>query len=119
MIVLQTEGKQNMPTDICAIFYGNDATWSNTRLVKCDPAAEVRRMKGESGPGLLIFGSGTIVALLAQEGLIDEYMLAVHPIVLGEGRSMFEGVRDKLALKLTKTRSFANGNVLLCYEPAK
>jgi len=97
----------------------DEALWSNTRLVKSDPAAEVRRMKGEDGSGMVIFGSGTIIALLAQEGLIDEYMLAVHPIVLGSSRSMFEGVRDRLALKLTKTRAFENGSVLLCYETAK
>jgi len=97
----------------------DEALWSNTRLVKSDPAAEVRRMKGESGPGMVIFGSGTIIALLAQKGLIDEYMLAVHPIVLGSGRSMFEGVKDKVSLTLTKTRAFGNGNVLLCYETAK
>jgi hypothetical protein len=41
----------------------------------------------------------------------------VNPVVLGERRTMFDGVREKLSLKLTKARAFANGNVLLCYEP--
>jgi dihydrofolate reductase len=95
------------------------ATWNNTRLVKTDPAAEVRRLKNEPGPGMVIFGSGTIVSLLPQEGLIDEFQIVVIPIVLGKGKSMFAGVKDKLSLKLIKTRSFGNGNVLLCYEPSK
>ena len=67
----------------------------------------------------MIFGSGTIISQLAQEGLIDEYQIAVHPIVLGKGRTMFDGMTKKLPLKLTKTRTFDNGIVLLWYEPAK
>lgn len=94
------------------------ASWSNTQLVKGDIAAEVRKMKQEPGDGMVIMGSGKIVAQLAQEGLIDEYQIVVSAVVLGNGRTMFEGVKQRLALKLTKTRTFTNGNVLLCYEPA-
>jgi dihydrofolate reductase len=54
---------------------------------------------------------------LAQEGLIDEYQIVVNPIVLGKGRTLFDGLRKKLTLKLTKTRAFGNGNVFLRYEP--
>lgn len=50
--------------------------------------------------------------------LVDEYMIVVNPIVLGKGRTMFDGVKEKLKLSLTKTRAFGNGNVLLCYQPA-
>ena len=93
------------------------ASWNNTRLAKGDLAAEIRKMKKESGTDMMIMGSGTIVSQLAQEGLIDEYEIALNPIVLGKGRTMFEGVKDKQNLKLTKTRAFGNGNVFLCYEP--
>jgi dihydrofolate reductase len=48
--------------------------------------------------------------------MIDEYQVVVNPIVLGKGRTMFDGVTEKLKLKLTKTRAFGNGNVFLCYE---
>lgn len=95
----------------------DEARWSNTKLVKVDLAAEIRRMKEEPGEGLVILGSGSIVSQLAQENLIDAYQLVVNPVVLGSGRSMFDGVEKKLALKLTNTRAFGNGNVLLCYEP--
>jgi dihydrofolate reductase len=53
---------------------------------------------------------------LTQEGLIDEYQMAVNPVVLGKGKTMFEGVQEKSNLKLIKTRPFANGNVLLYYK---
>ena len=43
--------------------------------------------------------------------MIDEYQIVVNPIVLGKGRTMFDGVKEKLTLKLTKTRTFGNGNV--------
>ncbi|MFZ1083138.1 MAG: dihydrofolate reductase family protein [Candidatus Kryptoniota bacterium] len=95
------------------------ATWSNTRLVKDSMVDEVRKMKQESGPGMVILGSGEIVSQLAQEGLIDEYQILVIPIVLGKGRTMFDGVKDRFSVKLTKSRAFANGNVFLCYEVVK
>jgi dihydrofolate reductase len=93
------------------------APWSHTRLVRGDPAAEVRRMKGEAGPDMAILGSGSIVSQLAEAGLIDEFQIVVNPIILGKGRSQFDGVRNRLILKATRTRTFGNGNVLLCYEP--
>ena len=93
------------------------AGWSNTKLMKGDLAAEVRKLKKESDQDMVIMGSGTIVSQLTQARLIDEYQLVVVPIVLGKGRTMFEGVKDRLTLKRTKTRSFKNGNVVLSYEP--
>ena len=74
-------------------------------------------MKKEPGDGITILGSGSVVSQLAREGLIDEYMVVVNPVVLGKGRTMFEGVDKKLDLKLTKSRVFGNGNVFLSYEP--
>ena len=93
-------------------------SWNNTKLVKGDIASEIRKMKQEPGPGTAILGSGSIVSQLAPEGLIDEYQVVVNPVVLGKGRTMFDGVKEKLNLKLTKTRTFGNGKVFLCYEPA-
>lgn len=93
------------------------ASWNNTKLVKGGLAAEIRKMKKEPGRDMAILGSGSIVSQLAQEGLIDEYQIVVNPVVLGKGRTMFDGIKEKLTLKLTKTRTFGNGNVLLCYEP--
>lgn len=92
-------------------------SWSNTRLIKGDLAAEVRKLKQESGPDMVILGSGSIVSQLTQENLIDEYQLALSPIVLGKGRTLFEGVKEKLNLKRTNSRTFGNGTVFVCYQP--
>jgi dihydrofolate reductase len=93
-------------------------SWNNTRLVKGDIAAETRKLKQESGPGLVIMGSGTIVSPLAQANLIDEFQIIVHPLALGDGRTLFDGMTAKLPLKMQRSRVFGNGNVLLCYVPA-
>jgi len=94
-----------------------EATWSNTRLINDNLIDEVRKLKSDSVEDILIFGSGTIVSQLTQEGLIDEYQLVINPIVLGKGRTMFEGLKDKLVLKRTQSRTFDNGNVFACYVP--
>jgi dihydrofolate reductase len=93
------------------------ASWNNTTLVKGDLTTEVRKLKREPGPNMTIMGSGSIVAQLADAGLIDEYQIVVSPLVLGSGRTLFEGVKKQLPMKLTKSRAFGNGNVVLCYEP--
>jgi dihydrofolate reductase len=93
------------------------ADWTNTRLVKDGMVGEVRKLKQETGKELTIMGSGSIVAQLAQAGLIDEYQILLNPVILGKGKTMFEGLEGKPTLRLIKTRTFSNGNVLLCYEP--
>jgi dihydrofolate reductase len=91
------------------------ASWSNTRLVKGDLATEVRKLKEEPGPNMVIMGSGSIVAQLAEAGLIDEYQIVLNPIILGHGRTLFEGVKTRLPLQVTKSRIFGNGNAVLVY----
>ncbi len=93
-------------------------TWANTRLVKGDAVAEIRRMKAEPGPDLVILGSGTLVSQLAPTDLVDEVQLVVSPLVLGAGRTLFQGAKEPLRLKLTRSRVFRNGKVFLVYAPA-
>ena len=95
----------------------NKVSWNNTRLIKGDLLNEVRKMKGGT-EDILILGSGKIVSQLAQANLVDQYQLILVPIVLGEGRTLFEGMKKKLRLKRTQSRTFKNGNVLLTYEPS-
>ena len=96
----------------------DNVEWQNTTLLRKDLAGEVRRLKREPGEGITILGSGTLVSQLASAGLIDEYQLVVKPVVIGQGRTLFDGVRKKLSFRAKEARSFRNGNVLLSYEPA-
>jgi dihydrofolate reductase len=95
-----------------------EAGWANTTLLEGDPAAAAGRLKQADGPNVVILGSGSIVAQLARAGLVDAYTLVVRPIVLGGGLSMFRDAGRLTGLKLEKSRTFANGNVVLTYASA-
>ncbi|HET9040883.1 MAG TPA: dihydrofolate reductase family protein [Gemmatimonadales bacterium] len=92
------------------------AAWSNTEVVKGDIAAAVRGMKEQPGPDMAILGSGSIVTQLAQAGLIDEFQMVVNPVVLGGGRTMFDGLGSPMVLRLAGSRTFTHGKVFLRYE---
>ena len=94
------------------------AEWSNTRLVPGDAAGEVGRLKEQPGKDMIIFGSSDLAASLAARGLIDEYRIMVNPILLGEGKPVFKGLKVDVPLRLLGSRTFKNGNVLLTYAPA-
>jgi dihydrofolate reductase len=96
-----------------------ETTWANTRVFAHDIEGNVRHLKQESDEQITILGSGTIVAQLAQAGLIDAYQIVINPIVLGGGRTLFEAVPERIDMKLTGSRTFRNGNVLLDYVPAR
>lgn len=90
--------------------------WDNARLVKGDIVEEISRLKQQLGKDMVILGSGSIVSTLAPLGVIDEYRLIVNPVVLGNGKPLFAGLKDALDLKLLKTKTFRSGNVLLYYQ---
>jgi dihydrofolate reductase len=94
-------------------------TWANTRVVEGDAAKVMRALKKEKGPDMVILGSGTLVAALTDANLVDAYTVVVNPLVLGGGRTMFDGVKRRAQLTLTSTRAFENGNVALRFERAK
>lgn len=91
-----------------------EVTWENSKLVKGNVIDEVRKLKQGNGPDMVIFGSGTIVQQLTAEGLIDEYLIAVTPVILGAGKPLFKDVK-KLSLELLEAKSFQSGNVVLHY----
>ncbi len=89
----------------------------NARLVHTDLAGEVARLKAQPGGDLLVGGAG-LAASLMQLGLIDEYGLYVHPILLGGGKPMFGPLPQPVPLTLLETRTFPGGVVLLHYGTA-
>lgn len=93
--------------------------WKNTNLKKEIDAEEVLRMKKQPGKNIVIYGSGSILTVFMNLGLIDEYHLFVHPIVLGRGKPLFKDLNDRHKLELLETKVFSNGIVLLHYRTNK
>ena len=95
--------------------------WKNTKLAKGDIKEEVLKLKQSlhGGSKNILVGSPAIIITLMQLGLIDEYRFCVQPIVLGNGLPLFRNIRDRINLKLLKTRTLGSGAVILYYEPMK
>jgi len=93
------------------------ADWQNTRLIKTDPVAEVKRLKALSGKDMAILGSSDLALPLLEANLIDEYHLFVNPLLLGEGKRLFAGLSHRVHFKLLRTKVFASGLVGLFYQP--
>jgi dihydrofolate reductase len=95
-----------------------DLNWKNTRIYDDKLLDVVQQLKQETGTDILLLGSGSIVKQLAAQGLIDEYMFIVTPVVAGQGESLFQ--HDKqFGLTLLGAKHFESGNILLHYELKK
>jgi dihydrofolate reductase len=93
----------------------DEPTWKHVTVLRAIDPAEIRRLKETMD--LTILGSGNVTAQLTDLGLIDEYMFAVAPIVIGKGKTLFQNVKET-GLKLQDARGFANGVTLLRYAAA-
>jgi dihydrofolate reductase len=96
-----------------------EATWNNTRLIKDNIVEEVNKLKEQPGKDLVIFGSPGLSANFMNLGLIDEYRLTVHPIILGDGISMFRNNSTKSILKLQDSKTLKSGVVTLHYSTVR
>lgn len=93
------------------------ATW-NATVIEGNVAEAVRALKAEDGGDLLIGGSGQLIDYLTGHGLIDEYRLMIHPIILGDGtKRLFDHV-PRRTLKLVDSVTFPTGVVVHTYHPA-
>jgi dihydrofolate reductase len=93
------------------------ASWPATRIVNGDIVEHVRTLKAAPGKDMTILGSGTILSLFTEHGLIDGYQFMIDPVPLPEGVPVFHGMKRKINLRLTNSKVFHNGIVLLEYQP--
>jgi dihydrofolate reductase len=93
------------------------ADWSGSEIVRSIDPAYFQQLKEQDGKDILIYGSASIVQQLTILGLIDEYQILVHPIVLGGGKALFADVNEAKRLQLVSSRQFASGVMLLTYHP--
>ena len=84
-------------------------------VVSGDIKAEVEKIKKEDGKDIWLFGGGSLTTSLMSLGLVDEFWLSVHPIILGEGKPLFHGLKDRTYLKLVETKVYETGLVSLKY----
>ncbi|HUD05952.1 MAG TPA: dihydrofolate reductase family protein [Candidatus Saccharimonadales bacterium] len=93
--------------------------WGNTKLIKDNLAEKLSALKSESSKDIAILGSSRLSASLLDMGLIDELRVIVNPVILGAGRTLFDGINHEVDLKLLKSRPFKSGNILLYYQPSR
>jgi len=89
----------------------------NATVINGDVAAEIARLKRESGGDIEVYGSATLVQTLMQHDLIDEYRIHVHPLVLGGGTQLFPQGGVPATLRLTGNRTLDSGVISLTYVP--
>lgn len=106
--------------DLRKIVYSStleNADWRNTSIRKTIDVDELTRLKAEDGKDIIIYGSQSIVRQLSEHGLIDEYQLLIHPLILGAGKAMYQGFHER-SLKLVETKTFPSSVLLLRYRKA-
>jgi dihydrofolate reductase len=89
-----------------------------TRVIRDDLRAEVTALKAQPGADLLLTGGANLAAALTELGLVDEYHVAVHPVVLGGGRKLFAEPKQRLNLRTRQSRLLDGQVVVTTYEPA-
>jgi dihydrofolate reductase len=107
-----------LPKFVASTTLDEPLAWQNSSLIKGDVAQEVRKLKEQPGQDLLMYASAGLMRSLMPDGLIDEFRLWIHPVVLGSGERLFpEGV-DMTDLRLVDTTTLRTGVVILAYRPA-
>lgn len=92
--------------------------WSNSTLLEGDAAEAVARLKEKPGKDLAVLGSGELVQSLMRRNLVDEYVLTIHPLVLGTGRRLFTDDGTFAALRLVDTKTTTTGVLIATYQPS-
>jgi dihydrofolate reductase len=95
-----------------------EARWNNTTIISGNVAGEVTRLKARYEGDILVQGSATLAQTLAEHGLVDEYHLMVHPVVLGSGKRLFASGAAGTDLELVECRKAGPDVLLLIYRPA-
>jgi dihydrofolate reductase len=92
--------------------------WQNSTLLEGDAAETVARLKEQPGKDLVVLGSGDLLQTLMRHGLVDLYVLLIHPLLLGRGRRLFSDDAHRTALRLVKSVTTTTGVVIGTYQPS-
>lgn len=94
-----------------------EATWRNSTVLTGDVPLQVAKLKEQYSGDILVYGSVTLVDTLRQNGLVDEYRLMVHPVLVGTGKRLFRDGSVPADLALVETRSVGPDVIVLTYRP--
>jgi dihydrofolate reductase len=112
-----TEVINNLQKYVASTTLEEPLSWNNSTLLKGDVAEAVANLKEQPGKDLAVLGSGELVQTLMQHNLVDEYVLLIHPLVLGSGRRLFADGGAFAALRLVDTKTTTTGVVIATYQP--
>ena len=90
--------------------------WYNTTFINENIENEMRKRKSAAGKNMILIGSASIAHLFVQLDLIDEYLINVNPVILGDGIPLFKSIKDKKNLQLLSATTFNSGVVGLHYQ---
>ena len=113
-----TEFLNTIPKYVASTTLKEPLPWSNSTLLKGDAVQAVSQLKEQPGKDLLIMGSGDLIQSLMRANLIDDYVLLIHPLVLGSGRRLFPDGGAAATLRLVATSTTDKGVVIATYQPA-
>jgi dihydrofolate reductase len=110
------EGLNNAPKYVASRTLSEPLSWPNSTLLHGEASEAVARLKQQADGDLFVMGSGDLIETLMRGDLIDEYLLIIHPLVLGTGRKMFPDGIPPLELRLTDSKTTAKGVLILSYQ---
>jgi dihydrofolate reductase len=113
-----SEVLNNTPKYVASTTLKEPLPWSNSTLLKGDVPEALAELKAQPGKNFLVMGSGELVQTLMTHNLIDEYVLLIHPLVIGTGRRLFKDGSPYSALRVVDTKNTPNGVVIATYQPA-
>jgi dihydrofolate reductase len=109
----------NMQKYVASTTLSEPLSWMNSTLLSGDATETVARIKEKPGKDLMVQGSGELIQSLMQRNLVDEYVLLIHPLVLGSGRRLFTDGGAFAALQLVATKTTTSGVVIATYQPTE
>jgi dihydrofolate reductase len=96
----------------------DEATWAGSSIARGDLADEITALRRQPGGEIIAWGGASLAQSLSRAGLVNEYVLVIHPVAFGSGLPMFRDLPDALRLELLEAKTFDTGTVLHIYEPS-
>lgn len=114
-----TEALNNAPKYVASTKLKEPLAWQNSTLLKGEAKKAITKLKKQQDKDLIVFGSGKLVNSLMGTGIIDEYVLLFHPLILGSGRRLFADGAEFASLNLVNSKTTESGVVIATYQSAK